>query len=117
PKLPVRIECFDISNFQGTETVASQVVFEDGAPKRSDYRKYKIRTVEGTPNDFASMKEVLERRLKHAEYDDPDLMVIDGGKGQLNIAVQVLKEIGRDDIPLVGMAKARTTGEFSDVEV
>lgn len=114
--LPVRMECFDISNFQGAESVASQVVFEDGVPKRDDYRRYKIRTVEGA-NDFASMKEVLGRRFHHTEYDDPQLVVIDGGKGQLNMAVQALKEIGREDIPLVGMAKSRTEGDFTDAAV
>lgn len=116
PSLPLRIECYDISNFQGGESVASQVVFEEGVPKREDYRKYKIKTVEGS-NDFASMKEVLERRFKHTEYDDPQLVVVDGGKGQLSMAVRALKEIGRPDIPLVGLAKARTHGEFSDAEV
>ena len=116
PQLPQRIECFDISNFQGTDSVASQVVFEEGVPKKDDYRRYKIRTVEG-PNDFASMKEVLSRRLKHTEYDDPQLIVIDGGKGQLKMAVEVLKELERQEIPVVGLAKARTQGEFSDSEV
>lgn len=115
-QLPMRIECFDISNFQGKDSVASQVVFEDGVPKRDDYRKYKIRTVEGS-NDFASMKEVLERRFKHTEYDDPQLVVVDGGKGQLSLALAALKEIGRWDISVVGMAKARTEGEFTDAEV
>ena len=116
PSLPSRIECFDISNFQGAETVASQVVFDDGAPNKDQYRRYRIRTVEG-PNDFESMREVLMRRFKHEEYEDPDLVVIDGGKGQLGIAVQVLKEIGRADVPVVGLAKARAQGSFSDSEV
>ncbi len=116
PELPRRIECFDISNFQGGESVASQVVFEEGAPKKDDYRKYKIKTVEGS-NDFASMKEVLERRFKHTEYDDPQLVIVDGGKGQLKLALEALKQIGRPDIQVVGMAKARTEGEFSDAEV
>jgi len=116
PALPRRIECYDISNFQGGENVASQVVFEDGLPNKNEYRRYKIKTVEGA-NDFASMKEVLERRFKHTEYDDPDLVVVDGGKGQLNMAVAALKEIGRPDVPIIGMAKARTQGEFHDQEV
>ncbi len=114
--LPLRMECFDISNFQGEENVASQVVFEEGQPKRSDYRRYKIRTVEGS-NDFASMKEVLERRFRHTEYDDPQLVVIDGGKGQLGMALKALKELGREDIPCVGLAKARAEGEFHDQDV
>lgn len=113
---PRRIECYDISNFQGGESVASQVVFEDGLPNKDEYRRYKIKTVEGS-NDFASMKEVLSRRFKHAEWQDPDLVVVDGGKGQLNMAVAALKEIGREDVPIIGMAKARTQGEFHDQEV
>ncbi|MCB0350628.1 MAG: excinuclease ABC subunit UvrC [Bdellovibrionales bacterium] len=113
---PIRMECFDISNFQGDESVASQVVFEDGAPKREDYRRYKIKTVVGA-NDFASMKEVLTRRFKHTEYDDPQLVVIDGGKGQLGMALQALKELGREDIQCVGMAKAKSEGTFQDKEV
>lgn len=116
PNLPLRIECYDISNFQGAESVASQVVFEDGVPSKEHYRRYKIKTVEG-PNDFASMKEVLSRRFQHTEYDDPQLIVVDGGKGQLSAAVKILKEIGREDIPVVGLAKARVQGEFSDSEV
>lgn len=116
PNLPRRIECYDISNFQGGENVASGVVFEDGLPRKDDYKRYKIRTVEGA-NDFASMKEVLSRRFAHTEWEDPDLVVIDGGKGQLGMAVAALKEIGRPDVCLVGMAKARTQGEFHDQEV
>lgn len=115
-QLPLRIECFDISNFQGKESVASQVVFEEGVPKRDDYRRYKIRTVEGA-NDFASMKEVLERRFKHTEYEDPQLVIVDGGKGQLSLALAALKEIGRPDISVVGMAKARAEGEFDSPEI
>ena len=115
-ELPIRIECYDISNFQGAETVASQVVFEDGVPGKDHYRRYKIRSVEGI-NDYASMKEVLSRRFNHKEYDNPQLIVIDGGKGQLQVAVRVLEELGHTDIPVVGLAKARTKGEFSDQEV
>lgn len=113
---PRRLECYDISNFQGDQSVASQVVFEDGAPAKEHYRRYKIKTVVGS-DDFASMKEVLLRRFKHKEYEDPDLIVIDGGKGQLNMAIAALKEIGRSNLPVVGMAKARVQGEFSDSEV
>ena len=117
PAFPTRIECYDISNFQGAETVASQVVFEDGAPNKDQYRRYRIRTVQGENNDFESMREVLTRRFAHTEYEDPQLVVIDGGKGQLGIALEVLREIGRPEIPVVGLAKARTKGEFSDTEV
>lgn len=116
PTVPVRIECFDISTFQGAETVASQVVFEDGVPNKDQYRRYKINTVKGT-NDFESMREVLTRRFKHAELDLPDLVVIDGGKGQLGIATEVFKEIGQSGIPVVGLAKARTDSDFSSSEV
>jgi excinuclease ABC subunit C len=115
-EIPSRIECYDISNFQGKETVASQVVFDDGTPNKDQYRRYRIRTVEGS-NDFESMREVLSRRFKHTEYEDPQLIVIDGGKGQLGIALEVLADIGRKDIPVVGLAKSRTKGEFSDAEI
>ena len=117
PELPLRIECYDISNFQGSETVASQVVFEDGAPNKDQYRRYKIRTVQDQNNDFESMREVLTRRFGHDELDDPQLIVIDGGKGQLGIALEVLKALNKIEIPVVGLAKARTKGEFSDSEV
>ncbi len=116
PQIPQRIECYDISNFQGAESVASQVVFEEGVPSKENYRRYKIKTVEGA-NDFASMKEVLSRRFQHTEYEDPQLIVVDGGKGQLSAACKILQEIGRSEIPVVGLAKARVQGEFSDSEV
>jgi excinuclease ABC subunit C len=112
---PIRIECFDISNFQGAETVASQVVFEDGVPAKEHYRRYKIKSVEGI-NDYQSMKEVLSRRFEHTEYDDPQLIVVDGGKGQLNVAVKILEEMGKN-FPVVGLAKARTKGSFEDAEI
>ncbi|MBX3040976.1 MAG: excinuclease ABC subunit UvrC [Bdellovibrionaceae bacterium] len=113
---PRRIECYDISTFQGAETVASQVVFEDGVPAREHYRRYKIKTVTGI-DDFASMKEVLSRRFAHTEYDDPDLVVIDGGKGQLSSAMRIFEEIGRKDIAVVGLAKARTERDFEAAQV
>lgn len=116
PTLPLRIECFDISNFHGQESVASQVVFEEGVPAKEHYRRYKMRTVQGA-NDYASMKEVLSRRFEHKEYEDPDLIVVDGGKGQLNVAVRVLQELQRSEIPVVGLAKARTQGDFREQEL
>lgn len=116
PHWPRRLECFDISNFQGSDNVASQVVFEDGIPKKEDYRLYKIKTFEGA-NDFAAMKEVLSRRFKHKEYDEPDLIVVDGGKGQLKMALSALQELGFGHLKVVGLAKARTQGHFSDAEV
>lgn len=110
-KRPFRIECFDISHFQGSETVASQVVFEDGVPAKEHYRRYKIKTVTGI-DDFASMYEVLKRRFLHEEYDEPDLLVVDGGKGQLSQAIKILQELNKNHIPVVGLAKARTEANF-----
>ncbi|MDZ4676876.1 MAG: excinuclease ABC subunit UvrC [Oligoflexia bacterium] len=115
-ELPMRIECYDISNFQGAEAVASQVVFEEGVPSKDWYRRYKIKTVQGA-NDFAMMKEVLSRRMTHVEQDEPQLIVVDGGKGQLSMAVAVLEELKKTHIPVIGFAKARTLGKFDDADV
>lgn len=124
-KLPRRIECYDISHMQGTDTVASMVVFLDGKPKKSDYRKFKIQSVSnetGQPDDFLSMREVIHRRFKrYAESKEetkeeskkqdesfssvPDLVIIDGGKGQLSSAVQVLDDLGIKNINIIGLAK------------
>ncbi len=93
---PRKIECFDISNIQGSDSVASMVVFVDGRPRKSEYRKFKIRSVEG-PDDFASMQEVIERRYRRVIEEQgafPDLIVVDGGKGQLSSAVEVLEKLG-----------------------
>ncbi len=114
--IPRRIECFDISHLQGKETVASQVVFEEGVPNTDQYRRYKLKTVEGI-DDYKSMKEVLTRRLSHMEYDDPDLILIDGGKGQLNVVVEVLKELGRTELAVASIAKARTEQDFQSEEI
>ena len=109
-KLPKRIECYDISNTQGTESVASMVVFVDGKAKKDQYRRFRIKTVIGS-NDFASMNEVLKRRLGHMDNDkefakdNPDLIIVDGGKGQLSMAVEALEEMGYDDIAICGLAK------------
>ena len=106
-KLPRRIECFDNSNFQGTDPVSSMVCFVDGKPRRSEYRKYKVKTVEG-PDDFATMNEVVTRRYKRVLNEGlalPDLIVIDGGKGQVSAASEALKELGLDHLPLIGLAK------------
>jgi excinuclease ABC subunit C len=130
---PARIECFDISNLQGTATVGSMVVFVKGVPKKADYRKFNVKSAQDEPNDFASMKEVLTRRFRR--YLDgkqtfevsetskvsgklpgkkkdssfamlPDLLIVDGGKGQLGVAVEVLKEHGLfEAVPVVGLAK------------
>ena len=108
-ELPVHIECFDNSNIQGTNPVASCVVFRDGVPSKADYRKFKIKTVVGA-NDFASMKEVVNRRYSRmlAEHPDdlPQLIVIDGGEGQLKFASEALAELGiLDRLMVIGLAK------------
>ncbi len=107
PNLPRKIECFDISNLQGTDTVASLVVFEDGKPKKSLYRKYIIKDVSG-PDDFLSMQEVIRRRFtKVANGEDklPDLIMVDGGKGQLSSAIEILKELEIKNFSIIGLAK------------
>ncbi|MDP6714091.1 MAG: excinuclease ABC subunit UvrC [SAR202 cluster bacterium] len=129
PSVPRRIECYDISNIQGTNSVGSMVVFEDGKPKTSHYRRFKIKTVEG-PDDYSSMKEVLTRRFKRLSESRnvaktngsgqesengakssepwgiiPDLVIIDGGKGHVGAALQVFLELGIDDVPLSSLAK------------
>ena len=128
PRPPHRIECYDISNIQGSDSVASMVVFLEGNPEKSEYRRFKIKTVEGA-DDFASMAEVLQRRFKRLvtapegdaeaasateaapEAADqgwgarPDLVVVDGGKGQLSAALDVLRDLGLADLPAVGLAK------------
>lgn len=99
-----RMDCFDISHTQGSETVASMVVFRNGSISKKDYRKYKIVSAEGKPDDFKSMQEVVYRRYK--DYEDlPSLIVIDGGKGQLSSALEVLHGLGLDDLHVVGLAK------------
>lgn len=99
-----RMDCFDISHTQGSETVASMVVFRNGSPSKKDYRKYKIQSAEGKPDDFKSMQEVVYRRYK--DYEDvPDLIVIDGGKGQLTSALEVLTGLGLEDVSVVGLAE------------
>ena len=117
PDAPLRIECFDISNLQGTEIVGSMVVMEDGLAKRSDYRRFKVRHQDGQ-DDFAAMEEVLSRRFKRylEERDEgaragkrfaypPNLLVVDGGRGQLNVAVRVLEDLGLEDIQVASLAK------------
>ena len=108
-ELPVHMECFDNSNIQGTNPVASCVVFRDGKPAKSDYRRFRIKTVIGA-NDYASMKEVVNRRyarmLEENPGDLPQLIVIDGGKGQLEFARQAISELGiLDRVTLIGLAK------------
>ena len=107
PSSPKRIECFDISNIQGTDTVASMVVFVDGKPKKSEYRKFKIQSIEGQ-NDFAGIQEVVRRRYERLLRENeglPNLIMVDGGKGQLSSAVEVLDTLGLKKIPILGLAK------------
>jgi excinuclease ABC subunit C len=108
PGPPRRIECFDNSNLQGSDPVSSMVVFIDGQPHRASYRRYRVKTVEGI-DDFGTMREILGRRYRRAmaEGDLPDLVVVDGGKGQLSAAQAVLAELGLGDLPTIGLAKAR----------
>ncbi|MBT4065292.1 MAG: excinuclease ABC subunit C [Candidatus Marinimicrobia bacterium] len=104
---PRRIEAFDISHLGGTNTVASMVCFMDGKPRKSEYRKFKVKTVDGI-DDFASMREVVFRRYKRVKEEGiglPDLILIDGGKGQLSMAVSALRELGLDYLPIIGLAK------------
>jgi len=126
PEAPLRIECYDMAHFQGTDYVGSMVVMEDGIPNRTQYRRFKVRDVEGN-DDYAAMEEVLTRRLTAllGERDrpvtdrprkfayPPQLLLVDGGRGQMNVAVRVLEELGLDDeIPVAGLAK-----QFEEVYV
>jgi excinuclease ABC subunit C len=112
PRQPRRIECFDISNLQGTNPVASMIVFQDGRPAKKEYRRFTIKTVEGS-NDFAMMREVITRRFRHAASEEsdakwaaiPDLVIVDGGKGQLSAALEGLADAGWSDQAIVALAK------------
>jgi len=112
---PTRIECYDNSNLLGMDPVASQVVFLDGRPSRKDYRRYKVKTVVGA-DDYATMEEILRRRLTRAmeSGEFPDLIVVDGGRGQLNSALAVLQELGLEQQPVIGLAKPRTERKAGD---
>lgn len=104
--LPYRMECFDISHIQGSETVASMVVFEGGVAKKSDYRRFKINSTEGKPDDFLAMREVTARHYVGISPSElPDLIVIDGGKGQLSSALKIIREEAKLNVPVVGLAK------------
>ena len=125
PDLPRRIECYDISNIQGREAVGSMVVFALGLPCKKDYRRFLVRSVEG-PDDYAMMQEVLSRRMEKHKSEDkengkdrsfgetPDLIVVDGGKGQVSAAKKALSESGYANIPLIGLAKEREEIFFPD---
>jgi len=125
PTVPMRIECYDISNIQGAESVGSMVVFEEGKPRSGEYRRFRIKTVTG-PNDFASHQEILRRRFRRARTGEegseeelrwkmPDLVIIDGGKGQVSAAAEVFAELGLHDMPLAGLAKEREELFLPDV--
>lgn len=104
PRLPERMECFDISHTQGIETVASMVVFEHGHPAKQEYRRFKLKTVQGKPDDFKSMAEIMGRRYGERDWPAPDLIVIDGGKGQLHAALPIIREAGCE-APVISLAK------------
>jgi excinuclease ABC subunit C len=116
-RFPERVECFDNSNISGTEPVAGMVVFEKGKPLKSAYRKYRIKTVSGH-DDYAYMSEVLQRRFGKGKASEPypDLLMVDGGKGQLNIALSVVKNLGLlDEFEIIGIAKKdEQKGEIRD---
>jgi excinuclease ABC subunit C len=121
PRLPNRMECYDISNIRGTFAVGSMVVFENGRPKPSAYRRFKIKTVEGI-DDYAMMQEVLRRRFKRVKAQDatswaviPDLVLIDGGRGHLTSAQEVMRELEIDSIPLAALAKENEEVFLPDV--
>ena len=123
PRLPLRMECFDNSNIQGTDPVSSMVTFREGKPDKSLYRRFMIKTVEGS-DDYASMREVLRRRLLRAQdaesqtkgWERPDLIIVDGGKGQLSAALDVLEELSVTDVPVIGLAKPRTEHARGELE-
>ena len=104
PRLPERMECFDISHTQGIETVASMVVFEHGRPAKQEYRRFKLKTVQGKPDDFKSMAEIMGRRYGERDWPAPDLIVVDGGKGQLHAALPIIREAGCE-APVISLAK------------
>jgi len=115
PKLPRWMECIDISNFQGAANVASCVVFVNGKPSKENYRHYKIKSFDGQ-NDFASMKELVSRRYGKPDSRMPDLLVVDGGKGQLASVLQIAEALELD-FPIISLAKARTESNFSSEEI
>jgi excinuclease ABC subunit C len=115
---PKRVECFDISNLQGGQIVGSMVTFDEGEPDKNRYRRYRVKSVAGQ-DDFASLYEVLKRRYSRArvENDLPDLLVIDGGKGQLAVASAVLGELGVNELDLVALAKDRVASDARSAEI
>jgi len=108
----VRIEAFDVSNLQGSNIVGASVMFQEGRPLKDGYRRYKIRSVAKSPDDYSSMREIVFRRLEHLVNEGgemPDLLLIDGGKGQLSTAASALEELGLADVALCAIAKGRSS--------
>jgi len=116
-RLPRNIECYDISTFQGAATVGSRVVFKDGVPCKSLYRRYIIKDYTGKVDDFAGLKEVLRRRLKDSNRDDIDLLMVDGGTPQVREVSYLLKSLALEHIPFIGIAKQRVLNKFFDKKV
>ena len=106
PEIPLRIECYDISHWQGKQSIGSQVVFENGLPSKKEYRLYNLKSV-NDGDDYLALQEVLTRRLSHKEYENPNLILIDGGRGQLQAVRKILKNLNRQNLPLVSLAKDR----------
>lgn len=111
-EIPKRIECFDVSNISGKHATGSMIVFIDGEKESSNYRKFRIINA-GQPNDTLMMNEIISRRLNHSEWESPDLIIVDGGKGQISAALRALKEKGKN-IPVIGLAKREETIVTSD---
>ncbi len=114
----VRIECYDISNTSGKFSTGSMVVFTNGEKDTSEYRRFKIRK-DGMPNDFAMMEEVIERRIKHGDWPMPNLLIVDGGKGQISSALKALQQTNLS-IPVVGLAKREEiiiTSDFTEIRL
>ncbi|HWI41622.1 MAG TPA: excinuclease ABC subunit UvrC [Verrucomicrobiae bacterium] len=114
--LPRRIECYDISNIMGTHAVGSRAVFLEGRPDKGEYRRYRIRTVEGS-DDFAMMHEVLSRRFSGRDGERPDLIVVDGGIGQLNVLSAVLRDLGVEGVAAASLAKSRVESDHASSEI
>ena len=106
PKLPFRIECYDVSHWQGSQSVGSQVVFKDTLPSKKDYRLYNLKSV-SDGDDYLALQELISRRFHHKEYEEPNMILIDGGKGQLKAVEKIVKELGWNNIPLISLAKDR----------
>jgi len=106
PELPFRIECYDVSHWQGSQSVGSQVVFKEALPSKKDYRLYNLKSV-SDGDDYLALQEMISRRFCHKEYEKPDMILIDGGKGQLKAVQKILKNLGWNNVPLISLAKDR----------